>query len=225
MVSVNLRSIASNVRAVFPKGVKAAEIVVQSEEKLVRNPVVDKYIKQTASDLGVKLTNTTDKKILTSKMFDTLEGLFISKKAGLKLPKEIKFKNMELDGAYHLWTPKKIYLNPKIENYAAHKQANMSTSLSSAAIHEITHANDLGFKLTGTIPFLNIPLRLPGFFATGFNSLKITKNLNRLASLDREEFIACTAEKLLFESKKWSDFDPKIKKLYDLLKGPNLNLN
>lgn len=52
----------------------------------------------------------------------------------------------------------------------------------------------------------------------------ITKEVKEYATKNRSEFVACTATKLISEGKTWSDFNPKIEKLYKMFRGPKLNL-
>lgn len=214
MVSINgLRQIVKGMHAVFPQGALAVKLH-SSEQKLIRDPLVDKFIKETAKGLGVQFTNKSKNEIGSLKIFEVLNGLFASKKAGLKLPKIVEFKKMQQHGT-HLWlNPKKINLNPK------------SNEMLSNTIHEVTHKNDLGGRLTSVIPLLSILLKLPGVITTVSKYSTIEKTFgHNYAAINREEFIACTAEKLIAEKKSWSDLDPKIKKLYDMFKGPKLKLD
>lgn len=240
-----LRQIVSNVHACFPTGIrKTARLVVSERLSLVKTPMTEGFLKQdllntfsndrvtvlqyyskvkqqesfklinkVMKELNITFINKTNQDITESQMLDTLSGLVKAKNAGFKLPKVIKFKNLKKTwGEFVPQQPNIIYLNPN------------SPSISSSSIHEAAHKNDLGARITRTIPILSIPLKLPGLITARCNRAVISKELGNHAYLDREEFIACTAQKLIVEDKQWSDLDPKIKKLYDFLMGPKLNL-
>lgn len=191
-----------------------SKIRAQEQNKIVK-------IGMKELDGSIKFKNKTANDIGDTTMFGVLKGLFKSETTGLKLPKTIEFKNFHhrkdiCDNGEIKWhKPGKIYLNPE------------SDDIFRTTIHEITHDNDLWGRLTSVayrIPILQL-MRLPGSLITNFKANLIEKEISNYASFNREEFVACTAAKLISEGEQWSALDPKIKKLYDMFRGPKLNLD
>ena len=246
MISINgLRQIVNDMHAVFPGGIRK-NLRIAAESKLTSNPIdcltvkgeiidrmkqtyfpdnfakywqkiqkeeEEKLIKSISSRHGFQFKNQTNEEIDRSNIFEVLKGVLKAEKAGLKMPKNIIFKDMDYFGEINPRNLDNLYLNPK-----------EFRELATTTVHEITHKNDK-FGMFTRLPVINFIMATPGGIITLLNRSKISKAVTYYASMNREEFIACTAEKLICENKTWSDLDPKIKKLYDFFNGPRLKLD
>jgi hypothetical protein len=173
-------------------------------------------IKNTLTKLGVEIKNKTINEIEPNKTFEILQGLNISKKVGFKLPKTVvveDLRTMNCSGYFILLQPKKIHIDPNKDKLCA------------TTIHETAHKNDIAGHIVNTIPAINAFSLIADTFIQLFNKNLITKEVRNYAATNRDEFIACTVEKLLSEQKTWTDLDPKIKKLYNLFLGPKFKTN
>lgn len=173
----------------------------------------NKLINSIVRQLNVKVVNNTNQDIQNQSVLGALKGLVMAKGKGLNLPKNIIFKKIETSGHFCIIKPRNIYLNPELN----------PIEIANTSIHETTHKNDILGMLT-RIPVLSFITGTPGYIITKLNRTNITKSLGDYACTDREEFLACTAEKLIGENKTWSDLDPKIQKLYKFFRGPKLKL-
>lgn len=172
---------------------------------------LDMLINRTSKKLGVKIKNLTNDKTSSQVKFNILQGLLVSKKAGLKLPQIIKLKYLKKHGGgFRPIYPNTILLDPRCD------------AVSSITIHEIAHKNDFENLLYYSL--VKISLATAGKLILKANKKIIERELCENAHKNRCEFIASTVQKLLYEKKSWSDFDPKIKKLYDFFEGPKLKL-
>jgi hypothetical protein len=171
-------------------------------------------IKKTLKDIGVHLRNKTGEKIAPERKFNILQGLMVSKKAGMELPKTVILENLTDELGYFLQSrPKIITIDPNRDK------------LCKTAIHETAHKNDAAANIVSKLPIVNALSLITDKLIPLFNKNLITKEVRNYAVTDRDEFIACTVEKLLSEQKSWSDLDPKIKKLYNLFLGPKIKTN
>jgi len=170
-------------------------------------------IKKTIRNFGVEIKNETNYKIDEYATFNILQGLTVSKKAGLKLPKNVILETMEdCAGYFKPLKPKNIYIDPS------------ESKLCSTVIHETTHKKDKFPRIISFVPIFGGLQIFGNGLILRLNKKLIKNEICEYATTNRNEFVACTAEKLLGEGKQWTDFDPKIKKLYDMFMGPKLKL-
>jgi len=171
-------------------------------------------IKKIIKNLGIEFKNETNDKIHPDVIFSILQGLTASKKAGLKLPKNVILEEIEdCRGYFRRFKPKNIYVDPS------------GMGICSTTIHETVHKNDRAVRIVRCIPVIGTIERIGGKLTTSLNKKIIKQEIRKYAATNREEFLACTAEKLIAEQKIWSDLDPKIKKLYDMFLGPKLKID
>jgi len=163
-------------------------------------------INKTIKNFGVEIKNEIH--------YEILQGIAVSKKAGLKLPKNVIVKNLEGHlGLFYDSELKNIYIHPTNDKFCL------------TVIHETAHKNDMAAFIVNCIPVFNdISDFIGGKLISSFNKKLISQEICEYATKNRNEFIACTAHKLLSEGKQWTDLDPKIKRLYKLFLGPKLNL-
>jgi hypothetical protein len=207
--------------AVRAKVMKADRYLREAEYKLrvhlshIFEKETNTLVKNTLKKLGIRIENKTINEIEPTKTFQILQGLNISKKAGFKLPKTVVVEDLQnkCGGYFKLSEPKKIHVNLN------------QNELCATTIHETAHKNDLAEHIVRYIPVLDALSLISSKLIPSFNKNLITKEVRDYAAINRNEFIACTAEKLLSEQKSWSDLDPKIKKLYKLFLGPKFKTN
>ncbi len=180
------------------------DTLIKSEDKY-SNEVAEKLFKK----LRIKFKYRFEGNPTIQQKIDILSGLFISKKAGLKLPKIIQLDTTN-NSHFEAVHPKTIRLGLGQKN------------LSNVIVHETIHKNHLSlfnFLFRFRERFFNEDSQL-----ISQSKSKIGNELRAHAYDDFTEFVACTGEKLLCENKKWDDLNPIIKEVYKYFKGPKLRL-
>lgn len=171
---------------------------------------LNKLMQKSLKENKVRINNMSANELGPEIIYDIWEGLMITKKAGLKLPERVNFKNlMDCDGSFNIFKPKKIYIDSNCRR------------IRKTTIHETIHKNDfiaiILNRFTGITIFTKLLVRT--------HKKTIGKELCEYAYKNRNEFIACSAEKILTDGKSWSALDPKIRRLYKILLGPKLKLD
>jgi len=180
---------------------------VESKEETKLN---SKIIK----NLGISIKNEEKSELSPFVLFDTLIGLLAAQKSGLDLPEIINFKNtwpLKCGGYFRRTEPNEITI---CNNWINSKEE---------AIHETVHKNDV--KQIIKRQNESILTKLKYQFILIRNRKLIKKELTKSALKNVEEFVAYTGSTIIARKKSWSDFNPKIKKLYDFFKGPKIKIN
>ena len=161
---------------------------------------------------GVVLKNHFLLKTFPYDRFSIASGIINSKNLGLELPKKVYLKWMGLrkGGRFCPETADRIYIN------------KISDKMCSTVVHETTHKNHKIYN-KGFWRFL-VPEK--SFDMTMFNQNKalIKDKIRPYAGKNHKELVACIPQAFVKDGKTWSDFDPKIKELYEFYEGPKLNL-
>jgi len=161
---------------------------------------------KTLKQMNVIVCNKTDNKLENNTKISLLQGLATAKSSGLKLPNTISIElnpNKNINGEYKEDFPHTIFLYTNKNNNA----------LGKTTIHEIVHMNDKHNWFYNLISLIITKLLYKNLIA---------KEIREYATSDRDEFIACTAAKILSEGKNWSDLHPLIQKLYKFMGGPEI---
>ena len=125
-------------------------------------------------------------------------------------PKEILLEENMLNnggpqimGEFKAAYPNMIYVNPTME----------APKLYSRTIHELIHQHDRAN------PIVDLARSIYGKIKIARNKKVISSEIDRYATINRSEFVARTAEKLVTENKTLQDLHPKVAELFKLLAG------